>query len=85
MSAHNASDTTDYQEATTRVWPIFLQQGPRDENTTGISSFGMRCLRANATTKGSKAIGSVPGAAVTLKIYSWALVGVTCLVGGLFL
>jgi hypothetical protein len=45
----------------------------------------MSCLRANATTKGSKAIGGVPGGAVSIKVNSWVVLGVTCLAAGLLL
>ncbi|RDL31475.1 uncharacterized protein BP5553_09684 [Venustampulla echinocandica] len=84
-AVHNASDTISYQEATTRIWPIFLRQGGRGgaKNVTGIAMARMSCLRANATTEGSEAIGGVPGAAVGIRVYEWAVVGVACLVGGL--
>ncbi|RDL39765.1 uncharacterized protein BP5553_04105 [Venustampulla echinocandica] len=84
---HDASNTTSYQEATTQIWPIVLVQSGKSgiNNATGISTSRMSCLRANATTEGSKAIGGVPGAAVHIKVYTWAVIGVTCLVGGLLL
>lgn len=49
-------------------------------NDSGISTTRMSCLRANATTKGSVAIGKVPGAAASVKVYVSAVMGVACLV-----
>lgn len=77
--AHNASNDTYYQAAATRVWPIVVIQG--GENGTGIWVTSMSCLRANATTKGSEGIGSVPGAAVRIKTCSWVVMSVAGLVG----
>ncbi|KAF4627858.1 hypothetical protein G7Y89_g10294 [Cudoniella acicularis] len=80
-AAYPASNTTYYEQAATRIWPIIVMQtgkyGPN--NASGISSTRMSCLRANATTEGSVAIGKVPGAAASVKVYTSAVVGIACL------
>ncbi|KAH8656246.1 hypothetical protein BGZ60DRAFT_532555 [Tricladium varicosporioides] len=80
-AAHNASNTTFYETAATRIWPIVIIQtgkyGPN--NASGISTTQMSCLRANATTKGSMGIGKVPGAAASVKVYPSTVMGIACL------
>jgi hypothetical protein len=68
---HSSSNTTSYEEAVTRIWPISLRQ----THNNGTSVVSLSCLKANVTTSGSKAIGGVPSAAAAVQRCGWAVVG----------
>jgi hypothetical protein len=67
---HDPSNTTFYENAATRIWPVMLIQSPKNlhDNGAGFTHAGMSCLRATNPTQGSKAIGDVPSAAEKAQI-----------------
>ncbi|KAF5873025.1 uncharacterized protein Bfra_008302ca [Botrytis fragariae] len=79
---HNASNTTFYENAVTKIWPLLVIQ--RNE-AHGIQTASLSCLKANATMVGSKAIGGVPSVATGFQIYGWVVMAVASAVGLMFL
>lgn len=80
-AVHNASNTTSYEQAVTHIWPILIVQKGGPYGSNGIEVASMSCLKANATTKGSKTIGGVPSIATSIQRYEWVMMGITCLIG----
>src|SRR5215469_7175833 len=76
---HDPSNTTHYESATTRIWPMMVIQSPKNshDNGVGFTRAGISCLRA---TQGSKAIEDVPSVESHAKA---GLVGLACFFAGM--
>jgi len=85
---HDPSNTTYYEEAATRIWPMVLVQSPKSSfnHGEGFMSAKMGCVRARNATEGSKEVDGVPGGAGRIAgngfgtIFGWVM-GVMMVVG----